>query len=219
MNDRIKQFKDAALGAGYDPKEVESFVSMIPEPKIVQPVASFEPNFSSVDGTFGNYSRGRYSPMGNIGEEKTFQEKVIPTPTPVTQYFANRNPIEKFSKGFNRGTDFGTKENTPLAVPQGKWVVEEAFSGATKKGRIGDSTNRGYGNSVVLRNSLTGEKIRYSHLNQVGVKPGQIVSQGQVVAKSGSTGNSTGPHLDVEYINPQGKLSNILKSPYGSQFI
>lgn len=151
-------------------------------------------------------------------EQEKLSQKVIPTDTKVTQSFGNRNPIERFSNGINRGTDFSVKVNTPLSVPAGDWMVAESFNGASGGG-VGNSSNRGYGNSVVLVNRMTGERIRYSHLNSVNAKPGQLVKSGDVIAYSGSTGNSTGPHLDVEYYNSQGQLSNILSSKYKSQFI
>lgn len=65
----------------------------------------------------------------------------------------------------------------------------------------------------MLQNLDTGEKIRFSHLSQVGVKTGDIVG-GQPVGLSGATGNVTGPHLDVEYYDKKGKLSDVMKSPY-----
>ena len=53
--------------------------------------------------------------------------------------------------------------------------------------------------------------VRYSHLNQVGVKPGQVVKGGQVVGLTGSTGNSSGPHLDWEAYDAQGRLTDPLR--------
>ncbi len=55
----------------------------------------------------------------------------------------------------------------------------------------------GYGNAVYIDHG-DGVETRYAHASSVTVAVGQQVSQGQVVAKVGSTGNSTGPHLHFE---------------------
>ena len=54
-----------------------------------------------------------------------------------------------------------------------------------------------------------GVETVYAHCSQLIATKGQKVSQGQVIAKVGSTGNSTGPHLHLEVrkngtiLNPQ----------------
>ena len=60
----------------------------------------------------------------------------------------------------------------------------------------------GYGNMLDIRHR-DGSITRYAHLNILFVKQGDPVTQSQVVAAVGSTGNSTGPHLHFE-IRPQG---------------
>lgn len=144
----------------------------------------------------------------------------LPFAAPITQAFGNVNPgVEVFNKsGTNTGTDFGVKEGTPVVLPSGRWRVVSSFNQARGPGHIGDNTNSGYGNSILVQNMDTGEKLRYSHLSQVGVRPGDLVG-GQVIGLSGRTGNVTGPHLDLEYYDAKGKLGDPLKSPYMQQKI
>jgi len=55
----------------------------------------------------------------------------------------------------------------------------------------------GYGYLVVV-NHGNGDETFYAHLSQIYVRPGQIVYQGDVIAGTGSTGNSSGPHIHFE---------------------
>ncbi len=63
----------------------------------------------------------------------------------------------------------------------------------------------GYGNMVDILHP-NGTITRYAHLSAIYVKQGQPVSQSQVIAAMGSTGNSTGPHLHFE-IRPNGRTA------------
>lgn len=127
-----------------------------------------------------------------------------------------RQSADVFSGGINRGRDVAVANGTPLAAPAGNWTVVDAYGARTQTGKIGDKTNYGYGNSVVLQNKDTGEKIRMSHLSPgVNVKTGQEITGGTVIGATGQTGNTTGPHLDIEYFDSKGKLRDIMNSPYG----
>lgn len=134
---------------------------------------------------------------------------------PITQAFGNKSGVEVFSHGINTGVDIGVPKNTPIALPKGKWKVISAFNGA-KNGFVGDNENSGYGNSVYVQNVDTGEKLRFSHLNQVHI-PSDTLEGGQVIGLSGATGNTTGPHLDLEYRDSNGRLGDFLQTPYASQ--
>jgi hypothetical protein len=144
------------------------------------------------------------------------QQGILGKAAPLTQAFGNANPgVEVFSHGVNSGADFGAPVGTTVALPQGRWQILQAFAGDDKPGHIGDNTNEGYGNSVLAQNLDTGEKLRFSHLSQVGVLPGQTVDGGLTIGATGDTGNVTGPHLDLEYYNQLGQLADVLKSRYG----
>lgn len=139
---------------------------------------------------------------------------------PITQQYGNYNPkIERFNRrGINTGTDIGVKQGTPIGVPgdpNATWVVEKVYNQARGKGYIGNRTNSGYGNMVLVTNPATGEKLRMSHLEAAMVAPGQKIKAGTVIGRSGATGNVTGAHLDLEYYNPKGQIANVANSPYG----
>jgi murein DD-endopeptidase MepM/ murein hydrolase activator NlpD len=55
----------------------------------------------------------------------------------------------------------------------------------------------GYGNLVVVDHG-NGIATAYGHNTYVTVAPGQAVAQGQLIAYSGNTGHSTGPHVHFE---------------------
>ncbi len=95
------------------------------------------------------------------------------------------HPISGFRK-MHQGTDFAAAMGTPVIAPADGVVVEARRWG-------------GYGNWLRIRHS-NGLESGYGHLSRygAGIRAGQRVSQGQVVAYVGSTGASTGPHLHYE---------------------
>lgn len=154
--------------------------------------------------------------MSHVPQQGT-QEAILPGKYAVNQPFGVRNArYNNISGGINRGADFNTPANTPLAVPPGQWEVVQAFAGA-RPGQRGANINNGWGNSVMVRNRKTGETLRYSHLNQVGVRPGQVLQGGALLGLSGNTGHTvgqTGNHLDLEYVDHRGRLADVTRSPY-----
>jgi murein DD-endopeptidase MepM/ murein hydrolase activator NlpD len=58
-------------------------------------------------------------------------------------------------------------------------------------------STRGYGNLIIIDHG-NGWQTAYAHLSQINVACGGAIYQGQVLGLSGSTGNSTGPHLHFE---------------------
>lgn len=71
---------------------------------------------------------------------------------------------------------------------------------AADGGTISHSGVRGtYGNMIEIDHG-NGYKTRYAHCSKLLFSPGQKVSRGQVIAKVGSTGRSTGPHVHFEVI-------------------
>lgn len=89
-----------------------------------------------------------------------------------------------------------------LGIPIGTSVVAAASGEVITS--VASGWNGGYGRFVVIRHP-NGTKTLYAHLSAVVVTRGQHVVQGQVVGYSGTSGNSTGPHLHFEVrgaVNP-----------------
>ncbi|MCY7333123.1 MAG: peptidoglycan DD-metalloendopeptidase family protein [Pseudanabaena sp. CAN_BIN31] len=85
-----------------------------------------------------------------------------------------------------------------IAGPVGTPILAAA-SGVVDYAQWNDG---GYGNMIDIRHA-DGTVTRYAHMNELHVKEGQTVSQGQLIGGMGSTGFSTGPHLHFE-IRPNG---------------
>jgi murein DD-endopeptidase MepM/ murein hydrolase activator NlpD len=83
-------------------------------------------------------------------------------------------------------------EGIDIAVGNGTPVVSSASGTVIVAGWMG-----GYGNLVVVDHG-NGIATAYGHNTSVAVGIGQSVAQGQVIAYSGNTGNSTGPHVHFE---------------------
>lgn len=89
-----------------------------------------------------------------------------------------------WSSGSHSGIDFHAASGSSVVAVGSGTVVEAGWGGA-------------YGNNIVLR-MTDGTYTQYGHLSSIGVSVGQSVGAGQQIGLSGSTGNSTGPHLHFE---------------------
>ena len=89
---------------------------------------------------------------------------------------------------YHAGTDFPVPLNTPVYSTCDGEVVAVT------------SLTTSYGKHIKIRATVNGSTvyIRYCHLNSFAVNVGDKVTSGQLIAYSGSTGNSTGPHLHYE---------------------
>jgi murein DD-endopeptidase MepM/ murein hydrolase activator NlpD len=79
-----------------------------------------------------------------------------------------------------------------ISSPRGTRIVASAAGHVVYAGWMG-----GYGRTVVIDHGR-GYKTLYGHCSSIAVKRGQRVSAGQVIARVGSTGRATGPHLHFE---------------------
>ncbi|MEU4800017.1 transglycosylase family protein [Streptomyces sp. NPDC023327] len=100
-----------------------------------------------------------------------------------------------WSKGYHTGVDFPVPTGTSVKAIAAGRVVSAGWGGS-------------YGYEVVIRHA-DGRYSQYGHLSALSVRAGQQVGAGQRIARSGSTGNSTGPHLHFEVRTGPGFGSDI----------
>ena len=131
--------------------------------------------------------------------EGSAQRKFLPTLPPVeninyTSNFGYR--IDPFSghQTFHEGVDFAAESGTAInAAASGKVIYAD--------------THPAYGKSVEIDHG-NGLVTRYAHGSELLVKEGDLVVRGQRIARVGSTGRSTGPHLHFEV-----RLNGVAQNP------
>lgn len=134
------------------------------------------------------YEAYRFEDAYYDGEGRPLQKMFLRSPLPfsrVTSRFSRRrfHPVLKVHRP-HWGVDYGAPTGTPVRATAGGHV---AFAG--RKG--------GAGNMVEIRH-VGGYRTAYLHLSRFakGVRSGSRVAQGDIIGYVGSTGLSTGPHLD-----------------------
>lgn len=98
----------------------------------------------------------------------------------IVSRFGNRvSPLTGKSE-FHNGVDIVAVPGTPVKSPASGTVLETYYNSAG-------------GNQLIIQH---GELITgYAHLNSIAVIKGSVVQKGQVIAYTGNTGQTTGPHL------------------------
>ena len=146
-----------------------------------------------------NRSMDRFKTEVTI-QERSFQElveyledqksllKSTPSIWPVkgwlTSTFGYRSSPFTGRRELHKGLDIATRSGTPIIAPADGLVV---FAG-----REG-----GFGNMIIVDHGY-GITTRFGHCSSLEAKLGQKVKRGDVIARIGSTGRSTGPHVHYE---------------------
>ncbi len=108
----------------------------------------------------------------------------------ITQYFGKTQAAARlYTTGSHSGVDFGTPTGTPVKALSSGVVVGSGNTDLACKGAS-------YGGWILIRYD-NGLSAVFGHLSLVRAKTGQRVLSGDIVAYSGNTGYSTGPHLHV----------------------
>jgi murein DD-endopeptidase MepM/ murein hydrolase activator NlpD len=122
------------------------------------------------------------------------QQSAVKTAEPAGSLPSFRWPVRgRVIAGFGPSPNGLQNDGINLAVPEGTPVK------AAEDGVIAYAGNelKGYGNLVLVRHG-NGFVTAYAHASEILVKKGDAVKRGQVIAKSGQTGNVTSPQLHFE---------------------
>lgn len=112
----------------------------------------------------------------------------------ITSTFGIRESSNQKISGYHTGTDIAANQGTEILSAMSGTVIL-----VSEEGDYGKHVKVQDGDLITL----------YAHCSEILVKEGQKVNKGETIAKVGSTGNSTGPHLHFEiryqnrYVNPQ----------------
>ena len=123
-------------------------------------------------------------PIGFSSVEKDSAGNIINKSANSAKLEGTQAPAEKDQMQFHKGVDIAAAMGTDVyCAAQGKVI----FAGQKS----------GYGNCVIIEHG-NGLATLYGHLSKILVDANQQVKIGDVIAKVGSTGRSTGPHLHYE---------------------
>lgn len=143
--------------------------------KVIQGVKKLKGNWPNLAYTSG------FKGALTVGVKPANENFIKPHPGSISSKYGPRTyPYA----GFHTGIDIAGGSGTPIV--------------ASKSGRVITATyHSSYGNYIIIDHG-NGYQTLYAHASKLNVSVGQSVSQGQVVALVGSTGNSTGPHVHFE---------------------
>lgn len=122
----------------------------------------------------------------NVAEEKDSLGNIVKRQAIVKEdkNASSNAPAEKDQMQFHKGLDVAVAYGSPVKSAAAGKVI---FSGV----------RGGYGNCVMIEHS-NGLVTLYGHLSELLVETNDRVKVNQIIAKSGNTGRSTGPHLHYE---------------------
>lgn len=107
----------------------------------------------------------------------------VPAPRVSSPFGWRSDPIAGGAR-FHKGIDLPMPSGSEVRTPADGRVVS-----------VGEQP--GYGLTVVVDHG-SGLESRYAHLSSTDVRPGDTVRSGGLIARSGNSGRSTGPHLHLE---------------------
>ncbi|UTW13814.1 M23 family metallopeptidase [Marinobacterium rhizophilum] len=156
--------------------------------------ASLDESLGGLESMLGLPASDSYTPeqaevLKATAAQRLFLLHNIPNGVPIQgtrmsdRFGMRTHPVTR-KRSMHNGVDFAASRGTDVyATADG--VVE--FSGRQS----------GFGKLVIMQHSF-GFKTYFAHLDKLNVEAGDLVAKGQLIAQSGNSGRSTGPHLHYE---------------------
>ena len=161
----------------------------------VQPVAAVAAPATKMAAAGGPQQSARLAQATtNVAEEKPLVEAPVKPSEATGALPTFRWPVRgKVITSYGAKTNGKSNDGINLAVPEGTPVK------AAEDGVVAYSGNelKGYGNLVLVRHS-NGYVTAYAHASELMVKRGDTIKRGQIIAKSGQSGEVGSPQLHFE---------------------
>lgn len=138
-----------------------------------------------------------YTPDGKVYDTSKYAGRFmwpVSTGGVITDEFGYRDAPTAGASTYHQGLDIGCDYGTDIVAAEDGTVILSSYNGG--------------GGNMVMISHYDGICTVYMHNSQLCVNVGEKVVKGQVIAKAGSTGVSTGPHchfgvsIDGTYVNP-----------------
>jgi len=123
-------------------------------------------------------------------KSRSMKNAINPVKGKITSRFGNRIAPTTGASTNHNGVDISIPVGTPIVSPL--------------DGRVLDINTHQTGGKQLIIEHTNGYRTGYAHLSSYAVNKGDKVKQGQIIAYSGNTGVSTGPHLHFTLTNPMG---------------
>jgi len=199
IEDKRKEVQNAYLmlkqkNKSLDSKMKQTQLSLIDKKKELLEVSD---SLTEIETMIGMTSVANMSLQERVNATKLNSEHMatlmqfIPSGSPIeykgiTSKFGYRTHPTLHRREFHRGLDMRAKMNTPVYATADA-IVE--WAGMHKRS--------GFGNLIILQHNY-GFRTYFGHLNKIVIKSGKFVRKGDLIAYTGNSGMSSGPHLHYE---------------------
>jgi murein DD-endopeptidase MepM/ murein hydrolase activator NlpD len=149
--------------------------------------ARFEFQYSSIKEVINELELKVHKLDEHLLDKESFLKStptLLPAPGWITSYYGQRISPYSGQLKMHEGLDVGAPTGTPIYAPADGIVT---FSGVKS----------GFGKFVQIDHGYGMETV-FAHSSSLHVKSGEKIKRGNLIAKVGSTGHSTGPHLHYE---------------------